>query len=82
MTTNPYTTQAISGYNASPPSDDGSQVAANRVEWAKHKTKLADPIKTLSEAINTAVLSAFGQLVVTTDIAEESLIVYARNVRS
>lgn len=82
MSTNPYTSQAIASYNASPPSDDGSQVAANRVEWAKHKTKLADPIKTLSEAINTAVLSAFGQLVVTTDIAEESLIVFTRNVRS
>ena len=82
MPSNPYSSQSISGYNASPPPDDGSQVVANRVTWSGIKTKLDDPIKTLSEAINTAVLSAFGQLVVTTDIAEESLIVYARNVRS
>lgn len=54
-----YTTIAASGYNASPPSDDGAQNAANLVTWAKHKTKLGDPIKTLAEAINTALVSAF-----------------------
>ncbi len=53
-----YSSQSISGYNASPPSDDGSQAASNRVNWSKHKTKLADPIKTLSEAINTALVTA------------------------
>ena len=52
-----YTTQAIANYNASPPADDGSEVAANQVTWAKHKTKLADPIKTLTEAINTALVA-------------------------
>ena len=59
---NPYTSQTISGYNASPPADDGSQVASNQVTWAKHKTKLGDPVKNLSESINTEVLSAFGKL--------------------
>ena len=48
-----YTTQTISGYNSSPPSDDASVNAANQVTWAKHKTKLGDPIKTLAEAMNT-----------------------------
>ncbi len=56
---NPYTSVAISGYNASPPDDDGSQVASNQVEWDKHKTKLGDPVKTLAESINTNVLAAF-----------------------
>ena len=59
---NPYSSQAISGYNATPPSDDGSQTAANTVKWATHKDKLADPIKTLAEAINTQTTTAFGKI--------------------
>jgi len=57
----PYTTQAISGYNSSPPADDGSTGDANEVTWAKPKTKLADPIKALAEAMNTELLSAFAK---------------------
>lgn len=53
-----YSSQAISGYNASPPSDDGTQAASNLVSWATEKTKLADPIKTLAESINTALVAA------------------------
>ena len=53
-----YTSQAISGYNASPPSDDGSQTSTNEITWSKHKTKLGDPIKTLAEAINTALVAS------------------------
>lgn len=52
-----YSTQTISGYNASPPADDGSQSASNQITWAKHKTKLGDPLKTLAEAINTALVA-------------------------
>jgi hypothetical protein len=52
-----YSSQTIVGYNATPPPDDGSQTAANELTWAKHKTKLGDPIKTLAEAINTALLA-------------------------
>lgn len=59
---NPYTSQAISGYNTSPPPDDGSQTSANTVRWATHKSKLADPIKTLSEAINSELIAAFGKI--------------------
>ena len=58
----PYTSVSISGYNSSPPPDDGSQTSANKVEWAKHKTKIGDPLKTLAEAINTNVLAAFATL--------------------
>jgi hypothetical protein len=62
MAVNPYTTQSISGYNATPPPDDGSQTAANKVTWDKHKTKLGDPVKTLAEAINTQTASGFNIL--------------------
>ena len=65
MAVNPYTSQSIAGYNSSPPPDDGSQTSANRVEWAKHKTKIGDPIKTLTEAINTQALSAINTLALT-----------------
>ena len=69
MPTNPFTSQTISGYNATPPSNDGAKTSANQVDWDKHKTKLADPIKTLAEAINTAVLAAFAK-VINTDSSE------------
>ena len=62
---NPYTSQSISGYNSSPPPDDASVQSSNKLEWAKHKTKLADPVKTLTEAVNTQVL-AMGALLVNT----------------
>lgn len=59
---NPYNSQSISGYNANPPPDDASQVAANQLGWSKHKTKLGDPLKTLAEGINAEVAAAFGKL--------------------
>lgn len=40
-----FSLTSISGFNASPPSDDGSQTAANKVQWSTIKTKLADPVK-------------------------------------
>lgn len=54
-----YTPPTISGYNASPPPDDGSATSDNEITWAKHKSKLADPLKTYADAINTAVGDAF-----------------------
>lgn len=71
MATNPYTSQSISNYNSSPPADDGTQVASNQLTWAKHKTKLADPIKTLAEAVDTAVSTAFAK-VINTDADENN----------
>jgi hypothetical protein len=59
---NPYTSVSITGYNSSPPPDDGSQTSANKVEWAKEKSKLADPIKTLAEGINTNAIAACNAL--------------------
>lgn len=52
-----YNSQTIANYNANPPPDDGTQSADNEVTWGKHKVKLADPIKTLAEAINTELLT-------------------------
>jgi hypothetical protein len=52
-----YSTNSASGYNSSPPPDDGSTGSDNLVTWAKHKTKLADPLKTLAEAINTDLVA-------------------------
>lgn len=66
----PYASQTISGYNSSPPSDDGTVSSANEITWAKHKTKLADPVKTLAEAINTELQSAFDNLFGTTFSAQ------------
>ena len=55
----PYTSVAIANFNASPPSDDGSQVESNQAEWAKHVDKLAQPLKTAIEGVNTNVAAAF-----------------------
>jgi hypothetical protein len=54
-----YTTNASSGYNSSPPSDDGSQVASNLVKWSTQKTKLTDPLKSFIEEVNTDLVAAF-----------------------
>jgi hypothetical protein len=54
-----YSSQATSGYNASAPSDDGTQSASNLITWAGIKTKLTDVLKTFGEAINTSLVTAF-----------------------
>lgn len=66
MAVNPYSSVSISGYNSSPPPDDGSQTSANKVEWQKHKSKLTDPLKTLIESVNTNALAAFNDLALQT----------------
>lgn len=53
-----YGSQSQSGYNASPPSDNGAATESNKVKWSSIKTKLSDPLKTLAEAINTALVTA------------------------
>ena len=59
---NPYTSVAISGYNANPPSNDASEISSNQLDWAlQHKAKLGDPLKNLAEGINTNTAAAFGK---------------------
>jgi microcystin-dependent protein len=56
-----YSSQASSGYNASPPVDDGTASEANKVKWSTIKTKLSDVLKTFIEAVNTALVTALDQ---------------------
>ena len=63
MPTNPYNTQSISGYNASPPDDTGAEVASNQLNWSKHIAKIGDPVRVLAQAINTQLLTAFGKVI-------------------
>jgi len=62
MADSPYSSQTISGYNTAPPSDDGVEESQNEITWAKGKEKLADPIKTLAEAINSQLITAFAKV--------------------
>lgn len=62
-----YTSQSASGYNSSPPADDGSTTESNRVKWATIKTKLTDTLKAYIDAINSQLVSAF-------DVAASSVV--------
>lgn len=64
-----YSSVSVTGYNASPPADDGSAVSANQVKWSTIKTKLPDPLKTALESINSnlATFADFGSRQVTAD---------------
>lgn len=62
MATNPYSNVSVSGYNADAPTDDGAQTSNNRITWAKHKTKIGDPLKTAIEAIDQATDDAFATI--------------------
>ena len=57
--TNPYSSVSVSGYNANPPSDDGTEAAQNEVSWDNHKSKLGDPIKDAVESVNSNANSSF-----------------------
>lgn len=54
-----YPGNSESGYNATPPDDDGTVSEANKVKWSTIKTKLSDPVKTLAEAIETDLVAHF-----------------------
>mgnify|MGYP005817360219 CR=1 FL=1 len=56
-----FSTVSRSGYNASPPADDGTVAASNQVNWSKHKTKLSDPIADQVDSLQTALTSHFNQ---------------------
>ena len=54
-----YSSNTASGYNSTPPPDDGTVSEANKGKWSTIKTKLSDPIKTLAESINTDLVTHF-----------------------
>jgi hypothetical protein len=68
-----YSTQSTSGYNSSPPADDGSTVAANKITWAGIKSKLTDVLKTFGEAINSALVTALDTSTSTTSVSYTTL---------
>jgi len=53
-----YSSISVSGYNATPPADDGSQVTSNQVKWSYIKTKIGDPLNTFASSINSALTTA------------------------
>ncbi len=63
---NPYSPVTVSGFNTSPPDDDGSEISTNQVEWAKHKEKLGDPLNAAIAAMDTNIAAAFGLIFGTT----------------
>lgn len=65
----------ISGFNSSPPSDDGSVSASNQLQWSKHLDKIGTPLKNLAESINT-------KLVAFTDFGSRSVTVSDSTVAS
>lgn len=54
-----YSSNSASGYNATPPPDDGTVSEANKTKWSTIKTKLADPVKDLADTINTELATHF-----------------------
>ncbi len=78
--TAPYTQPTLSGYNASPPADDGSAVSTNALKWANHIEKIGDPIKTFSQAIDANLVTAFGKIFGTTIVTKSgNYVVLASN---
>lgn len=58
----PYSPPTLTGYNSSPPADDGRQTATNAVRWSTHKNKLGDPLRDYAQAISSALVTAFANL--------------------
>ena len=54
-----YSTISVSGYNATPPADDGTVDASNQVKWSFVKGKIGDPLNTFASAVNSALVTAF-----------------------
>ena len=54
-----YTSQSATGYNSSPPSDDGTVAESNKIKYSVVKTKLTDPPKDLADNINTQLVAHF-----------------------
>jgi microcystin-dependent protein len=58
----PYSEVSISGYNANPPEDDGTEATSNEISWQKHLDKIGGPLKTAIETTQTNVTTAIAAL--------------------
>lgn len=58
----PYSPPTLTGYNSSPPADDGRATSTNAVRWSTHKSKIGDPLRDYSQAISSAIATAFTNL--------------------
>ena len=72
--TSPYVSPSLTGYNASPPPDDSSEVDANALKWSTHTTKIGDPLKTYAEAIDAALETAFDAVYDQTQAEADALV--------
>ena len=57
-----YSEVTVSGYNSSPPTDDGAETETNKVKWDTIKTKLNDPVKTALDSTQTNISAAVSSL--------------------
>lgn len=53
-----YTSVSASGYDSSPPPDDGTVSEANRGKWSTIKSKLTNVLKTFIEGVNSGLVTA------------------------
>lgn len=58
-----YAPTTVTGYAASPPSDDGAQTDANKIKFSTLKQKLGDPLYNWTGTIDTALQAAFNYTV-------------------
>lgn len=58
---NNYTQPTLTGYNDTPPPDDGTVSEANRIKWATILAKFSTPVKTFIDTISANMLAAFNQ---------------------
>lgn len=54
----PYPPTTAAGYSSSPPADDGSVTAANKVKYSTLKGQLGDPLKSRTDTMDTQLRTA------------------------
>lgn len=69
----PYTPVTVTGYNASPPPDDATQVEGNRIKWSVIKAQLGDPLNTAIAAVDDNVAAAIATITSNTSTASSNL---------
>ena len=71
----PYAPKTLVGFNASAPSDDGSEIESNSLEWERDiVAKIGTPLKDLAEGIDTNVLAAFNSIYGMTEAESDALV--------